>query len=434
MDSRSDIFSFGILVFELMSGQSPFPGNSINTILYRIVNEPPIEVQPPVLGMLPDGWRRVFDKVLSKRPEDRHPTCTAFVRDLLDAVAELGKEDRREILGLLKIGGTSPLPTITSTSYDETMVVPRPEHHGASRVLIGAVAAAVLVAGGWFLFRGSTGTRIQINSLPTSAKVYVNDLAVGTTPMNQPLQAGDKLRLELKGHRPISYEFKPGEAPPTFPLDPIITEETIDSAPQGATVVLDEKNQDGATPLKVRWNQGQSHRLTLTKEKLGYASDFGPGEVPGGRTLELKEATTAEPALDPNAPGALKLAGGFSVRVKVDGQDMGELSPGATVALSPGPHKVDLASPRHFFKDSRSISVSAGQTVPLNIPALATLTVETFPGTGKVLVDGQDTGIESDGSSIQVAQGRHTITVRGPKGSKNETVDLRGNKGLRFPL
>ena len=33
-----------------VSGQSPFPGTSINTILYRIVNEPPVEVQPPVLG------------------------------------------------------------------------------------------------------------------------------------------------------------------------------------------------------------------------------------------------------------------------------------------------------------------------------------------------------------------------------------------------
>ena len=63
VDNRSDIFSFGVLVFELMSGQSPFPGTSINTILYRIVNEPPVEVQPPVLGIIPEGWHRVFSKV-----------------------------------------------------------------------------------------------------------------------------------------------------------------------------------------------------------------------------------------------------------------------------------------------------------------------------------------------------------------------------------
>lgn len=437
VDSRSDIFSFGVLVFELMSGQSPFPGTSINTILYRIVNEAPVEVQPPVFGIMPDGWQRVFDKVLAKQPEERHLTCRAFVRDLLDAVAELSKEDRHQLLGLLKMSGDAPIPEISSTSFNEAMVV-APRRSGASRIWIGAVAATALVAGGWFLSRGPKGTRLQINSSPMGAKVYVNDLAVGNTPTDQPMQAGDKLRLELPGHLPMNYVFKPGEAPPTFPLEAIYTKELIDSAPQGATVVLDEKAQEGVTPLKVDWNQGQAHRLTLTMGKLHYASDFGLGEVPGGRALELKEATTAEtrqePPLDPNAPGAIKLSGGFSVRVKVDDRDKGELAPGTRLALPAGPHRIELASPSHFFKETRSLKIIAGQTVPLVVPDLATLTVETFPGTGKVLVDGQDAGIESDGSSIQIAHGRHTITVRGSKGSKSEPVDIRGDKGLRFPL
>jgi len=438
VDSHSDIFSFGVLVFELMSGQSPFPGNSINTILYRIVNEPPVEVLPPVLGMLSDGWRRVFGKVLSKNPEDRHATATAFVRDLLDAAADISKEDRRELLGLLKMNGDSPIPEIRSTSFDEAQGLARPEPHGSSRIWIATAAVAVLAVGGWFLFRGSRGTRLQINSQPTGAKVFVNDMAVGITPMNQPLRAGDTLRLELMGYQPMAYTFKPGEAPPIFPMESIFSDELIDSVPPGAKVVLDEKLLEGETPLKVRWDQGQTHRLTLTKAKLGYASDFRPGETPGGRAFELREGTTAEtrqePSLDPNAPGALKLAGAFSVRVKLDGKDMGELGPGSRLPVPRGTHRIELASARYFYRENRSLSVAAGQTTPLNLPALATLTVETYPGTGKVLVDGQDTGIESDGSSIQVAEGHHTISVRGPKGVKNETVDVKGDKGLRFPL
>ncbi len=438
VDSRSDIFSFGVLIFELMSGQSPFPGSSINTILYRIVNEPPIEVQPPVLGVLPEGWRRVFDKVLAKRPEQRHPSCTAFVRELLDAVTELAKEDRREVLGLLRMGGEAPLPEIVSTSFDETMLVPRSETRKASWPWFAAVGLAVVLGSGWFFLKGPRGTRLQINSMPTAAKVFLNDLAVGGTPMNQLLVPGDRLRLELKGHQPTLYEFKLGDAPPAFPLQPILTEELLDSAPQGAMVVLDEKALEGITPLKVRWNQGLAHRLTFTKDRLGAALDFGPGEVPGGRAFELKEATTAEtrpePPLDPKAPGALKLAGGFSVRVKADGKDLGECSPGSKLTLPPGNHQLELASPRHFYRDTRAITIIAGQTAALTVPGLATLTVETFPGTGKVLVDGQDTGIESDGSSVIVAQGRHTITVRGTKGSKTESVDLSGNRSLRFQL
>jgi len=439
VDSRSDIFSFGVLIFELMSGQSPFPGTSINTILYRIVNEPPVEVQPPVLGILPEGWHRIFEKVLAKRPEDRHASCTAFIRDLLDAVVDLGKEDRREFLGLLKMTGGGAIPEILSTSFDETLVVARPEHKSFGWLWISALVLAGGLGGGYYMLKGPKGTRLQIDSMPSGAKVYVNDLAVGATPTNQPLLPGDKLRLELKGHQPIRYEFKPGEAPPTFPLQPILSDELLDSTPPGASVVMDERPLEGLTPMKVQWNQGQAHRLTLTtKDNLMFAKDFGPGEVPGGRVFELKAATTAEtrqePALDPNAPGALKLSGGFGVRVKVDGKDMGELSPGAKLPLPPGPHKLELASSRYFFKEARSISISAGQTETLTVPSLATLTVETFPGPGKVFVDDQDSGIESDGSSIQMAQGRHKITVRGPKGIKHETVDLRGDKGLRFPL
>ncbi|WLT33518.1 serine/threonine-protein kinase [Geothrix sp. PMB-07] len=440
VDNRSDIFSFGVLVFELMSGQSPFPGTSINTILYRIVNEPPIEVQPPVVGLLPEGWRRVFDRVLAKQPADRHPSCTAFVRDLLDAVVELGKEDRRELLGLMGMSRDATIPEITSTSFDETMVVGRSEDKKPNRTWLVALGLVAALSMGWWLFlRGPKGTRLQIKSQPSGAEVFVNDLPVGRTPVNQPLVPGDRLRLELKGYRPVAYDLKAGEtAPAEFPLLPIVTEELVNSTPAEATVVLDEKAIEGQTPLKVQWNQGQPHRLTITKGRLGFAADFGPGETPGGRAFELKEAATAEtlqePALDPKAPGAVKLSGGFSVKVKADGKDLGELSPGAKLPLDPGPHQLELSSVRHHYRDRRSVTIAAGQTLALTLPGLATLTVETFPGTGKVFVDDQDTGIESDGSSVQIAQGRHSITVRGPKGIKHQTVDLTGDKTLKFPL
>jgi len=438
VDNRSDIFSFGVLVFELMSGQSPFPGSSINTILYRIVNEPPVEIQPPVVGVLPEGWRRVFERVLAKRPADRYASCTAFVRDLLDAVVELGKDERREILGLMGRGGEPTMPEIVSTSFDETLVVPRPESRKSSWPWIAALLLVIAGGMGWFLFRGPKGTRLRIESRPTGAKVFVNDLEVGLTTTNQALVPGDKLRLELKGHEALSYEFKPGEPPPpAFELKPKITDELVDSLPQGATVMLDGKEL-GVTPLPVRWNQGKANSLTLTKGNLGYAWDFASGEVPTGKVFELKAATTAEtrqePALDPNAPGALKSSGGFSVRVKVDGKDMGELSPGSKLPLPPGTHKLELASARYFYKDSRSVSIPAGQTVPLTVPGLGNLTVETYPGIGKVSVDGVETEIESDRSSIQVAEGHHTITVRGPKATKHQAVEVKGETLSRFPL
>ncbi len=439
VDGRSDLFSFGVLVFELMAGQSPFPGNSINTILYRIVNEPPVELQPPVLGILPEGWRRVFGKVLAKRPEDRYATCTAFVRDLLDCVVDLGKEDRREVLSLLGGSGEAVLPEIVSTSFDETMVVTRGKGRSSPWPWVAAVALLVALGGGWLFLKGPRGTRLQLESIPVGAKVLINDLPVGATPTNQSLVPGDKVHFELRGHQPFDYVFKAGEVPGPFTLAPVVSEELVDSVPQGATVVLDEKPLAGTTPLKVSWNQGLPHRLTLTKGTLGFAVNLDSGDVPGGRAFALKEATTSdtreEPSLDPKAQGQLKLTGGFSVRVRADGRDLGELHPGGTLALEPGSYKLDLTSSRYFYRESRTINLPPGQTQALSVPGLVSLSVDTFPGTGKVLVDGQETGIESDGNgSIRVTQGRHLVTVRGVRNSREVPVELTKDQTLKFPL
>jgi hypothetical protein len=376
--------------------------------------------------------------VLSKRPEERHATCSAFVKDLLDTVVDLAKDDRREVLGLLGLSGEGPLPEIVSTSFDETLVVARPESRKPLWPWAAALLLLVGLGAGWVFLKGPKGTRLQINSLPKGAKVFVNELAVGDTPTNQPLVPGDKLRLELKGHQPITYEFKPGEAPPTFPLQPIITEELLASSPEGATVVLDEKLLEGATPLQVRWNQGQPHRLTLTKGKLAFSRDFLIAETPQGKVFDLQEASTAEtrqePSLDPGAPGSLKLAGGFSVRVSLDGKDQGEHAPGSKLSVPKGSHKVELSNPTYFYRESRTVVVNAGQAVGLTVPGLATLTVDTFPGTGKVYVDDLDAHIESDGSSVQVALGYHKVTVRGSTGPKSESIELTGDRKVRFAL
>jgi hypothetical protein len=128
------------------------------------------------------------------------------------------------------------------------------------------------------------------------------------------------------------------------------------------------------------------------------------------------------------------LTGGFGVRVRIDGKDLGELDPGGKLAVPPGTHKVELSSGKYFYRDSRSVTITAGQPSALSVPGLATLTVDTFPGTGHVFIDGQDAGIESDNSTVQVCQGHHTISIRSPQGTRNESVDISGDKRLKIQL
>ena len=80
------------------------------------------------------------------------------------------------------------------------MVVDRHSIGKSGWIWIATVSLIVVMGGGWFLFRGPKGMRLKIESLPSGAKVFVNDLEVGPTPQNQSLVPGDKVRLELKGH------------------------------------------------------------------------------------------------------------------------------------------------------------------------------------------------------------------------------------------
>ena len=83
LDGRSDIFSLGVCAFEMLSGEQPFPGNNVTSILYKLVHVEPIEpANLETNGLIPQKWQEVFGRVLAKKPEDRYQSAGAFVRDL----------------------------------------------------------------------------------------------------------------------------------------------------------------------------------------------------------------------------------------------------------------------------------------------------------------------------------------------------------------
>ena len=83
LDGRSDIFSLGVVAFEMLSGQQPFPGPNVTSILYKLVHVDPIEpADLEMNGLVPQKWHEVFSKVLAKKPEQRYQTASAYVQDL----------------------------------------------------------------------------------------------------------------------------------------------------------------------------------------------------------------------------------------------------------------------------------------------------------------------------------------------------------------
>jgi serine/threonine protein kinase len=80
-DRRSDIYSVGVILYQMLTGERPFTGNNMNIIMHKVMHQahvPPSELNPEVSKTIDT----VVNKALSKRPEDRFQTAADFMAAL----------------------------------------------------------------------------------------------------------------------------------------------------------------------------------------------------------------------------------------------------------------------------------------------------------------------------------------------------------------
>jgi eukaryotic-like serine/threonine-protein kinase len=161
VDQHSDVYSLGVVLYEMLTGDVPFPGESFVAVALKHVNDPPPNVLD-VRGDIPLRVAHAVERALEKDPERRFPTMAAFAAELEACLAELDK------------GGDGAV----------TMVVPaaqrlgRPARRRSVPYLplgIGLVALLAIVGTvvGLLVFRGET------NGTPSATGVPVSLTGVG---------------------------------------------------------------------------------------------------------------------------------------------------------------------------------------------------------------------------------------------------------------
>jgi serine/threonine protein kinase len=90
VDSRSDIFSLGIVQYQMLTGVTPFAGDNLNAIMYQIVNESPPK---PSMGRadVPDMLDPIVLKCLSKNSRARYQSSAELADDLISCRTKLHK-------------------------------------------------------------------------------------------------------------------------------------------------------------------------------------------------------------------------------------------------------------------------------------------------------------------------------------------------------
>jgi serine/threonine protein kinase len=384
LDGRSDVFSAGVILYELLAGQRPFRGEGATEILFKIVHDEPAAIDVAQLGGIP-LLHEIVSRALAKSPEGRPATAAALADELARIVRS---------------------------------------HASATNPSLPADVVEVL----------HQSRRLLKDGKPEDSLARLKQISVDHTTSVEVRRALRGASREIERRKapaePASTVFPELEAtfqvPPTQRSDPAVQPTELQPRmPQ--PMALPPTALPGGDEVEPPRPTAPASSKRLTAAALGGLALLGLAFFAG---LALRRGGKAEAPAAPAGPADLRL----SVRslptgaaVLVDGRESGVVTDGELILARPWPQQVTLTFRKRGLREvSRVVKLPlpAGEAVRVSLEgASATFAVVSEPSGASVIVDGKPvkgvtpTELALDGAS----EHRLTVSLDG-YGSKDLVV------------
>jgi hypothetical protein len=234
VDHRTDIWAFGIILFELLAGRVPFDGETFTEVAVKASTEPPVSLRR-LRADTPPGLEAIIERCLAKAPNGRYADVAVFAT----ALAEFGSRQARalaeRVAGIVGAERQAVGPSrfaVTSGSLPSALASSArraPSRRGPVIALaVAAVTAAVVALGAYARIGQPTATGPQASAPPTDRAVSV--AAPPGSALSPPAAVPPRVeetRAELPAPAPVEPAPPPasshaahGKAPSSAPHGP----------------------------------------------------------------------------------------------------------------------------------------------------------------------------------------------------------------------
>ncbi len=382
LDGRADLFSLGVILYEMLTGEKPFAGQNVTTIIYKIVNENPIAPRDLDVNVH-QGLSAIVIKMLAKAPEDRYQSGGDMVRDLenyklvsqtlLNATGSAGSSpvphEKTAVLPMRVVSGsTVRMPAAETMPTKGPIPVRRPAVAAISGKRNGLITAIVIVLVLGFAMGGYAYYKTQIKMRQLQAEIKAkeaqaqalqsNPVASGTpAPANPAKSGGDAEVANDVTVRHFGVDQKPAHPQKaTSSPDKVFSQRSevkFTSQPTGAKVEVDGWSEPTwVTPFTASHLAAGAH--TIVFSKTGYSQQTRSVQSVAGKSVDAAAqlaATGSTLVVTSNPQGA---------DIWVDGKDTGLNTP-SQLTVEKGQHKITVR--KSGFKDgSTEENLAEGET------------------------------------------------------------------------